>query len=77
MPNYQVVRFQRTDEIELVPVLWLVKDDHCVWPPYHAPSRMRRAIVDSETPSNNWTTFLIAKIGKEGNEGSLHKERIL
>ncbi|XP_051557110.1 uncharacterized protein LOC127442869 isoform X1 [Myxocyprinus asiaticus] len=54
---YHIVRFLDSEEVEVVPAIW-VKDDVCFWPPYKY-NRIQRAIKSVEQPQETWTPYTI------------------
>lgn len=56
--SFSVVLFLETNEIEVVPSLW-VENDSCVWPLYTNSLRLRKAIRDCEEPQDAWNTYPI------------------
>ncbi|KAI4874841.1 hypothetical protein NFI96_028641, partial [Prochilodus magdalenae] len=54
---YQIVSFVDTEEVEVVPALW-VKGSVCLWPPYKSEG-VQRATKIQEQPRDNWTPYNI------------------
>ena len=52
-----VVEFTKTCEVEAVPHTWMVRNTHCVWPPYKGTSRVNKAIINEEEPERFWAKY--------------------
>lgn len=50
---YHIVSFAGTEEVEVVPVIW-VKNGVCLWPPYEG-ERIQRAAKCLEQPQESWS----------------------
>ncbi|XP_034784464.2 uncharacterized protein LOC131701758 [Acipenser ruthenus] len=52
---YAVVLFKETEEVEVVPSVWLNVDKLlCLWPSYKSTVRVRKAVELQETPTETW-----------------------
>ncbi|XP_037399169.1 uncharacterized protein LOC119264657 [Pygocentrus nattereri] len=54
---YHIVSFVDTEEVEIVPAVW-VKGGVCLWPPYKSEG-VQRATKSQEQPHENWTPYNI------------------
>ncbi|MGH0129847.1 UNVERIFIED_CONTAM: hypothetical protein FKN15_041274 [Acipenser sinensis] len=52
---YAVVLFKETEEVKVVPSVWLSVDKLlCLWPSYKSTVRVRKAVELQETPTETW-----------------------
>ncbi|XP_059399404.1 uncharacterized protein LOC132131406 [Carassius carassius] len=54
---YHIVSFVDTEEVEVVPVIW-VKNGVCLWPPYEG-ERIQRAAKCLEQPQESWSAYKV------------------
>lgn len=54
---YHIVSFVDTDEVEVVPAIW-VKNGVCVWPPYKGKG-IQRATKCLEQPHESWSAYKV------------------
>ncbi|XP_016107651.1 uncharacterized protein [Sinocyclocheilus grahami] len=54
---YHIVSFVDTEEVEVVPVIW-VKSGVCLWPPYKG-ERVQRAAKCLEQPQESWSAYKV------------------
>ena len=58
--DYAVVEFLDTNEIEIIPSCWLLKDGKkCVWPNNWKPSRISNAVKLKDSPDDTFTAFKV------------------
>lgn len=66
--KYAVVVFveNRADEVELVPIKWLVEQEcKCWWPPFKTTSKVTKATLEMWEPdTNTWSLHRIRVLGK-------------
>ncbi|XP_026101563.1 uncharacterized protein LOC113072803 isoform X1 [Carassius auratus] len=53
---FYIVEFIETQEVEVVPALW-VKDEICQWPAQYRPDDLGKAIRSEEQPGHLWDTY--------------------
>uniref|UniRef100_A0A8C0XX15 DUF4806 domain-containing protein n=1 Tax=Cyprinus carpio carpio TaxID=630221 RepID=A0A8C0XX15_CYPCA len=53
---FYIVEFIETQEVEVVPALW-VKDEICQWPAQYRPDDLGKAIRSEEQPGHMWDTY--------------------
>ena len=61
---YVVVRFIQEEKVELIPQSWVINTKYCVWPPYKAPDKTRKAIKQEEQRKDNWDLYEIKILSK-------------
>ncbi|XP_036431183.1 uncharacterized protein LOC118811081 [Colossoma macropomum] len=57
---YNIVIFQETDEVEVVPAEW-VSNGVCLWPPYKS-CKMIKAARNKEQPRQGWRSYQVKLI---------------
>ncbi|KAL6455349.1 hypothetical protein MHYP_G00362000 [Metynnis hypsauchen] len=70
---FHIVIFESTNELEVVPEMW-VKKNTCLWPPYKR-DEIVKAVISQEPPGALWVPYKVRTIlskalnaGKSGNE---------
>lgn len=53
-----IVEFLETQEVEVVPALW-VADEICQWPDRYKADELVRAIRSKEQPGHTWDAFRV------------------
>lgn len=66
MALYQVVRFTTENDVECIPLDWLITKELCYWPPYAKQNRIIKARANNEKPTTDWNTHSIQILGKPG-----------
>ncbi|OXA36536.1 hypothetical protein Fcan01_28467 [Folsomia candida] len=63
--HYSIVNFPDTDEVEIIPINWLLPSlDQCWWPPYKSMDRQVKAAMDADEPNiQTWSLFSVAILG--------------
>mgnify|MGYP001598542992 FL=1 len=61
---YAVVLFNKTNEVDVVPKLWL-NGTKCYWPPFKG-SRLTKALEDLSPPSPEWPIYSIEVLIETG-----------
>ncbi len=54
---YHIVSFVDTEEVDVVPAIW-VKSGVCLWPPYKN-ERVQRAAKCLEQPQESWSAYTV------------------
>lgn len=72
--SFVLVKFEETNEIEVVTTAWLRQDDtKCVWPNYKNPNRIVKSVGLHMAAEANWSLHEVKvlggghKFGKETN----------
>lgn len=55
---FHIVEFLETQEVEVVPALW-VADDTCQWPAHYKHDDLIKAIRNEEQPEHIWDAFSV------------------
>ena len=65
--TFCVVEFLDTNELAVVPPLWMQENDSmCIWPPYKQPIKINKAVINCESPGCGWKEFKIRYRYKAG-----------
>ena len=66
MKMYLLVEFTDNSELAVVPDSWL-EGSHCaVWPPYKSSTRLIKAVIHKEPPTESWKAYPIRVLYKNG-----------
>lgn len=49
---FHIVVFDNTNEVEVVPSIWIKKNGECMWPPYKID--IAKAVKLQECPGDEW-----------------------
>ncbi|XP_073707197.1 uncharacterized protein [Garra rufa] len=55
---FYIVEFIDTQEVEVVPALWVV-DDICQWPAFYKLDKLVKAITNEEQPGHKWDAYRV------------------
>ena len=66
---YIVVLFKESNEVAVVPNLWLKGKDKCVWPNYSNQIKTNNAVIHRQQPGN-WDVFSIKVLYSTGRQYS-------
>ncbi|XP_071059130.1 uncharacterized protein [Pseudochaenichthys georgianus] len=67
---FHIVEFLETQEVEVVPALW-VADDTCQWPAHYKHDDLIKAIRNEEQPEHIWDAFSVRILYTAGVIGGL------
>ena len=74
---YILVHFMESQDIELVPVKWMINEVTCTWPPYNTAEKLSRAIVRCEPQQSTWQHYKVKKLCKNTSKICLFKYCLL
>ncbi|KAK5918302.1 hypothetical protein CgunFtcFv8_027858 [Champsocephalus gunnari] len=63
---FHIVEFLETQEVEVVPALW-VADDTCQWPAHYKHDDLIKAIRNEEQPEHIWDAFSVQILYRAAN----------
>lgn len=69
--SYSIVHFPETNEVEVVPQLWLENDDRgqlrCWWPPFKTLKKVTEAVeTQSPVQMDTWLIYNARTLGQYG-----------
>lgn len=66
---FKIVKFLETDEVEMVNKIWMKETDEgkiCYWPIKYKTEKLKRALLQGETPNDSWITYKVETLGSYG-----------
>jgi len=72
---FYIVEFLETQEVEVVPALW-VEEDVCQWPAQYRRDELVKAIRNEEQPGNTWDAYCVRILYKAGMDILLFTNRL-
>lgn len=63
---YILVEFTDNKELAVIPDNWREGTKCGLWPPYKTASRITRAVIQKEPPTDSWTAYPVREMYKNG-----------
>lgn len=65
-----IVIFVQENSVECVPLIWIIENTKCYWPPYKG-SKLKSAIAMCEEPEDSWIVHNVRRINENKKYGKL------
>lgn len=67
---YGLIEFTRSKEVAVIPLLWMVEKNECLYPTHKSSAQLKKSVESREQPSASWLRYDV-RILKETSKTSV------